>query len=168
MAMCCRALRAALTDDLALARRLLANARAHHNALLANDYGRLGAVQAEGAEIGSLQEATGARRQAALSALATTCGMSTSEEDALPSLSDLSLMLPIEEAKGLLALRASLLDVEQAIRAANERNRALVLSALDVFHFAFHAVAELTARTTGYGAGTHEEQLPTFYLDHHA
>jgi hypothetical protein len=155
-------------EDLALGRRLLANAEAQRQALVSNDHRRVSSVEAEGREIVALQEANSFRRDTAVLSAAQACGMECPEGEPLPKLSELVLHLPLAEAKPLLALRASVLETEDSLRQANERNRVVVQSALEVVHFTFHALADLALRPTGYGSHAAPAAAPIFFLDHQA
>ena len=108
-----RTLRAVLQEDLALGRRILSNCHAQRDALIENDHVRVAEIEAEGRLIAEQQEANGFRRDAAVRLLANACGAECADTGPLPRLTELAQSLPLQEARSLLSVRASILQVEQ-------------------------------------------------------
>jgi flagellar biosynthesis/type III secretory pathway chaperone len=158
----------ALQQDLLLGRKLLDVTEHQAQALRNHEPERVQELLVAGEVVAAQQQEAGRQRVEAIQGLALALGMKPDAGSALPPLSDLALHLPLPDARRLLALRSEILAVEERLREAAERNRALIQNALEFVQFSLQALTGAALKPSRYGVNPNAVVAPTFYLDHKA
>jgi hypothetical protein len=158
----------ALQQDLLLGRKLLGLTEQQAEALRNHEPQQVQELLAAGEIVAAQQLEAGRQRTEAVRELARALGLKPDGGSSLPPLSDLALHLPLPDAHRLLALRTEILAVEERLREAGERNRALIQNALDFVQFSLQALTGAALKPAKYGMNPNALAAPIFYLDHKA
>ncbi|MCC6729077.1 MAG: flagellar export chaperone FlgN [Chthonomonadales bacterium] len=153
----------ALQQELDAAERVHAAVTAMTGALVANDGARVGGLCATLDATASAAPALERRRVTAAVALAV-------EVDLPPTatLAAVAARLGRGDERRLLALREKILAAHADIMAGNERNRALLATAIEYTQVSLEAIAGVIARASAYGGGRAASEPMSLCLDHRA
>jgi flagellar biosynthesis/type III secretory pathway chaperone len=157
-------LQRALKTDLSLARKMLTVLNAQSEALIANDARSVAMMEKHGRALMREQEENDRVREGAIASLVAAGGLGTRGR-ALPLLSELAPRLPMSEARAVLALRKEILATHEEIRRANDRNRALLESALAYVETTLDTIREFAFRPGTYGTNQNTLLPATIWLN---
>jgi flagellar biosynthesis/type III secretory pathway chaperone len=157
-------LQQALKTDLSLARKMLCVLNAQAEALTVNDARSVGMMERHSRALVKQQQENDRVREAAIASLVTAAGLSAPGR-AMPLLSEIAPKLPLSEARAILALRREILATHEHIRCANDRNRALLESALTCVESTLDTIREFAFRPGTYGTNQNTLLPATIWLN---
>lgn len=153
-----------LKTDLSLARKMLCVQNAQSEALIANDARSVAMMERHCRTLVKEQEENDRARESAIVSLVAAAGLGAPGR-ALPHLSDLAPRLPMGEARAIMALRREILATHEEIRRANDRNRALLESALTCVESTLDTIREFAFRPGTYGTNQNTLTPATIWLN---
>lgn len=157
-------LQLALKKDLSLARKMLCVLNAQSEALVANDARSVGMMEKHSRALVKEQEANDRVRESAIASLVAAAGLGTPGR-AMPHLSEIAPRLPMSEARAILMLRREILATHEQIRCANDRNRALLESAITCVESTLDTIREFAFRPGAYGTNQNTLTPATIWLN---